>query len=181
QPCELRLATSRPSRAGAGRSERGLAVTEQSNPETADFSRLPPLAMARAMNREDAKVAPAVGRILPAVARAVALAEGALRRGGRLLYVGAGTSGRLGVLDASEAPPTFGVSPRTVVGILAGGRRALDRGVEGAEDRADQGRAAVRRARVTARDCVVGLSVSGGAPFVLAAVALARRRGAATV
>jgi len=181
EPVLTRAATGPVRRLRAASNERGLPVTEQANPATADFSRQTPLDMARAMNREDARVAPAIEAILPAVARAVALAESALRRGGRLIYVGAGTSGRLGVLDASEAPPTFGVSPRTVVGVIAGGQRALARGVEGAEDRADQGAAAIRRLDVSGKDCVIGLSVSGGAPYVLAAIALARRRGAATV
>lgn len=179
--CFEKLDSSRPRQVSSRTSAHGLAVTEQSNPATENFSQWTPLEMAQAMNREDARVAPAIAAILPAVARAITLAELSLRRSGRLIYIGAGTSGRLGVLDASEAPPTFGVSPRTVVGVIAGGRRALARGVEGAEDRADQGAAAIRAARVTEKDCVVGLSVSGGAPFVLAAVALARRRGAATV
>jgi N-acetylmuramic acid 6-phosphate etherase len=180
-PAIRRVAASRPRTMRGAIVTRGLSVTEQANPDTMDFSRRSRLGMVQAMNREDARVAPAIRAILPAVARAVTLAESALRRGGRLIYVGAGTSGRLGVLDASEAPPTFGVSPRTVVGIIAGGHRALARGIEGAEDRADQGAAAIRRERVTSRDCVVGLSVSGGAPYVLAAVRAARARGASTV
>ncbi len=176
-----RLARSQPRRIGARPPDVGLPETERANPATAGFSRLSARGMVRAMSREDARVAPAVARLLPVIARAVTLAERALRRGGRLIYVGAGTSGRLGVLDASEARPTFGVPRTTVVGVLAGGRRALDRGVERAEDRGAAGAGAVRRLRVGARDCVVGLSVSGGAPFVLAAIAAARRRGAATI
>jgi N-acetylmuramic acid 6-phosphate etherase len=137
--------------------------------------------MVRLMNREDLRVAPAVGMILPAVARAVALIERRLRRGGRLIYVGAGTSGRLGVLDASEAPPTFGVPPSLVRAILAGGRRAVTDSVEGAEDRPDLGAAAMRKIRIGPRDAVVGLSVSGGARFVLGAMATARARRAAAI
>ncbi len=174
-----RLAVSRPRRVGPAL-EAGLPESERANPRTGTFSRLAPAEMAGMMNREDRLVAPAIGRILPAVGRAIALAESALRRGGRIVYVGAGTSGRLGVLDASEAPPTFGVRPGVVLGIMAGGRAALDRGIEGAEDDPRAGAAAVRRARVSRHDLVIGLSVSGGARFVLAAIAEARRRGAAT-
>jgi N-acetylmuramic acid 6-phosphate etherase len=173
-----RLDRSRPHR--VRNAAAALPVTEQANPLTAGFSELTPLAMVKMMNREDARVAPAIERILPAVARAVTLAEGQLRRGGRMIYVGAGTSGRLGGLDASEVPPTFGVKPGVVVGVIAGGRRALDASVEGAEDSGAAGAAAMRRLRVGRKDFVVGLSVSGGARFVLAAVRTARRRGAAT-
>jgi N-acetylmuramic acid 6-phosphate etherase len=178
EPAFDRAGRSRPQRIrdAAGK----LPVTERANPLTAGFSRLSPLAMVRAMNREDARVAPAITRILPAVARTVAVAERQLRRGGRMVYVGAGTSGRLGVLDASEAPPTFGVPRGVVVGVIAGGRRALDSSVEGAEDRPGAGAAAMRRLRAGRKDFVIGLSVSGGAKYVVAAVREARRRGAAT-
>lgn len=158
-----------------------LPVTEQSNLASAGFSRLSPLAMVRLMNREDALVAPAIQAILPAVARAVVLAERRLRRGGRLIYVGAGTSGRLGILDASEAPPTFGVPRSRVQGVIAGGRRAVTASVEGAEDDAGRGADAIRRLAVKSNDVVVGLSASGGARYVLAAVQTARKRRAATI
>jgi len=157
-----------------------LPPTERANPFTAGFSGLAPLAMVRAMNREDSRIAPAIARILPRVARAVGTAERQIRRGGRMIYVGAGTSGRLGVLDASEAPPTFGVPRGLVVGVIAGGRRALDHSVEGAEDDARAGTAAMRRLRVGRCDFVLGLSVSGGARYVVAALRSARRAGAAT-
>jgi len=173
-----RLGSSKPRRVRDEGSR--LSVTERANPLTAGFSRLSPADMVRAMNREDSRIAPAIARILPRVARAVGTAERQIRRGGRMIYVGAGTSGRLGVLDASEAPPTFGVPRGLVVGVIAGGRRALDHSVEGAEDDARAGTAAMRRLRVGRRDFVVGLSVSGGARYVVAALRAARRAGAAT-
>ena len=122
----------------------------------------------------------AVGRALASIAALADDAAAALRAGGRLVYVGAGTSGRLGALDAAECPPTFGVAPSRVVALVAGGARALRRAVEGAEDDGPAGAAAVRRARVGSRDLVVGISASGTTPFVLAALAEARRGGAAT-
>jgi N-acetylmuramic acid 6-phosphate etherase len=122
----------------------------------------------------------AVGRALPAIAALADDAAAALRAGGRLIYAGAGTSGRLGALDAAECPPTFGVAPSRVVAIVAGGARALRRAVEGAEDDAAAGSAAVARARAGPRDVVIGLSASGRTPFVLAALAEARRRRART-
>jgi len=133
------------------------------------------------ISAEDAKVAVAVGRQRRAIARALDLIVERLRLGGRLFYVGAGTSGRLGVLDAAECPPTFGTPPRMVQGIIAGGRRALVRSVEGAEDRPEDGAAAVRRRRVGAKDAVVGIAACGITPFVRGALGQARRAGAATV
>lgn len=133
------------------------------------------------MNREDARVARAVARALPAIARAVDVIAPRLARGGRLIYVGAGTSGRLAVLDAAECPPTFGVPARTVQALIAGGRRALTRAVEGAEDSAALGARELARRRVTSRDAVVGLTASGTTPYVLGALRAARRRGAATI
>jgi N-acetylmuramic acid 6-phosphate etherase len=121
-----------------------------------------------------------VGRALPSLARLARLAAEALRSGGRLVYAGAGTSGRLGALDAAECPPTFGVSPSRVLALVAGGSRALRCAVEGAEDDAGAGRAAVRRARLRRGDLLVGISASGTTPYALAALAEARRRGAAT-
>jgi N-acetylmuramic acid 6-phosphate etherase len=122
----------------------------------------------------------AVDGALPALARLAARAAGALEAGGRLVYAGAGTSGRLAALDAAECPPTFGTDPRQVVALVAGGARALRRAVEGAEDDAPAARTAVRRARVRERDLVVGVSASGTTPWVRAALEEARRRGAAT-
>ncbi len=133
------------------------------------------------INREDGGVARAVAREIPKIARAVDVIAGALRRGGRLIYVGAGTSGRLAVLDASECPPTFGVPPQMVQGIIAGGRQALVRAVEGAEDNAAQGVRDLLKKRISAKDVVVGVTASGATPYVLGALRFARRRGAATI
>ncbi len=162
----------------AGKIETGVPLTERANRETALFSRLAVREQLELLNREDLKVAPAVAKVLPQAAKAVRLIEKQLRRGGRLVYVGAGTSGRLGVLDAAEAPPTFGVPPGLVRGIIAGGMKALFRSVEGAEDSREAGRTAMRRIGISHRDAVLGLSASGGAPFVLGALSLARRRKA---
>jgi N-acetylmuramic acid 6-phosphate etherase len=133
------------------------------------------------MSAEDARVAPRVAAIAPKIARAVEQIEARLKRRGRLIYVGAGTSGRLGFLDASEIPPTFGTDPGLVVAVIAGGNKALTRAVEGAEDDAADGARQMRRLRVGSRDAVVGLSVSGGARFVNGAIAEARRRRALTL
>ena len=126
-------------------------------------------------------MAAAVRSELPAIARAVDAIVQALSRGGRLIYVGAGTSGRLATLDAAECPPTFGVSPKLVQAIIAGGRRALTGAVEGAEDAARQGARDLESKRITRADVVVGLTASGTTPYVLGALKLARRRGAMTI
>jgi N-acetylmuramic acid 6-phosphate etherase len=131
------------------------------------------------LHEGDLEAARAVGRALPALAGLAERAAATLRAGGRIAYVGAGTSGRLGALDAAECPPTFGVAPSRVIALVAGGARALRRAVEGAEDDEAAGRAAVRRARLGPADLVVGLSASGTTPFVLAALDEARRRGTA--
>jgi N-acetylmuramic acid 6-phosphate etherase len=133
------------------------------------------------ITREDRHAAASVARVRPALVRAVDLVAEALGAGGRLVYAGAGTSGRLGVLDASECPPTFGVSSSQVVGVIAGGRRALWRAVEGAEDRGADARRALRQLRVGPRDVVCGICASGVTPFALAALEEGRRRGARTV
>ena len=156
-------------------------TTEAIDPALTEWDALDTLTRLRLMNDEDAKVAAAVAQELPQIARAVSRAAASLRAGGRLIYVGAGTSGRLGVLDASECPPTFGVAPGVVVGIIAGGDGAMFQAVEGAEDDPDAGAAAIVEADITARDTVVGISASGQAPFVLGALQQAARRGAATV
>jgi N-acetylmuramic acid 6-phosphate etherase len=135
----------------------------------------------RLMNAEDALVAAAVEREIPQIARAVQRVAASFRAGGRLLYIGAGTSGRLGVLDAVECPPTFGVSPQLVQGLIAGGPGAMFQAVEGAEDDPELGAAAIIGAEVGERDTVVGISASGQAPFVLGALRQAVKRGAATV
>jgi N-acetylmuramic acid 6-phosphate etherase len=132
------------------------------------------------MHEGDREATRAVGRALPALARLATLAARALASGGRIVYVGAGTSGRLGALDAAECPPTFGVSPSRVIALVAGGARALRRALEGAEDDGAAGRRDVRRAKVGARDLVVGISASGTTPYVLAALEEARLRRATT-
>ncbi len=134
-----------------------------------------------AISREDARVARAVRRELPAIARAAEAIAKAIAGGGRLIYVGAGTSGRLGVLDAAECPPTFGTRPSVVQAVIAGGRRALTGAVEGAEDSAKNGARDLARKGVTRRDVVVGLTASGTTPYVLGALRYARRRGAETI
>ena len=133
------------------------------------------------ITREDRQAARSVARVGAALVRAVDLVAESLRSGGRLIYAGAGTSGRLGVLDASECPPTFGVPPGRVVGVIAGGRRALWQAVEGAEDRGADARRALRRLGVGRRDVVCGICASGVTPFALAALEEGRRRGARTI
>ncbi len=157
------------------------ARTEQRNPRSRGLDRKSTLEIVRVLNREDAGVAPAVRRELPKIARAVNAIAKSFRTGGRLIYVGAGTSGRLAVLDAAECPPTFGTLPRMVQAVIAGGARALQHAVEGAEDSAANGARDLRRAGITKRDVVVGLSASGTTQYVLGALEFARRRGAVTV
>jgi N-acetylmuramic acid 6-phosphate etherase len=133
------------------------------------------------MSREDEKVPAAVAREIPAIARAVDAIVPRMQTGGRLIYVGAGTSGRLGVLDASECPPTFGTSPQLVRGLIAGGRKAVTEPVEGAEDNRANARRDLKRIRLTKNDSVVGLAASGTTPYVLAGIAYAKRHGALTI
>lgn len=158
-----------------------LQKTEQRNPRTRGLDWKSTREILRALNREDARVPAAVAREIPPIALAVEAAVRALRRGGRLIYVGAGTSGRLGVLDASEIPPTFGVSPRLVQGVIAGGRRALVRAIEGAEDSPALGKRDIAANKITRKDVVVGLTASGSTPYVLGALEAARTRGATAV
>ena len=155
-------------------------LTERPNRASRDLDRLSPARIARLMNREDRRAVAAVGRVAPSIAAAVSLIVGAIGRGRRLVFVGAGTSGRLGVLEAAECPPTFGTPPRMVQAIMAGGRASVFRSREGAEDHQGNAVRAVR-AHVRAGDVVVGVSASGVTPFVRAALATARARGAATV
>lgn len=155
-------------------------LTEQRNPRTAEIDALDPLAIVDLLNAEDRTVPEAVGRERESIARAMELAESALRSGGRIVYVGAGTSGRLGVLDASEMPPTYGIDPSRVVGIIAGGYDALVRAREGAEDDPADGAAAMDDHGVEARDFVLGIATSGTTPYVHGALARARERGART-
>jgi N-acetylmuramic acid 6-phosphate etherase len=139
------------------------------------------LQIVRLMNREDRKVAAAIGRALPAVARAVEAIVKAIRDGGRLIYVGAGSSGRMAVLDAAECPPTFGTSPKLVQALIAGGRMAFTGAVEGAEDSRANAVRDLRAARLSRRDVLVGIMASGTTPYVLSALQYARRHGAMTV
>jgi N-acetylmuramic acid 6-phosphate etherase len=154
-------------------------ATERANPASLDLDRLSARRIARLMNEEDARAVRAVGRVAPRIAAVVDLIVASLARGGRLFFVGAGTSGRLGVLEAAECPPTFGTSPRLVQAIMAGGRASVFRSREGAEDdRAAAAREVQRRVR--RGDVVVGVSASGVTPFVRAALRQARRSGAIT-
>ena len=155
-------------------------ATERANSRSRALDRMTPGAIAALMNREDRRAVAAVGRVRREIASAVKLVVAALARGGRLFFVGAGTSGRLGVIEAAECPPTFGTPPRLVQAIIAGGRGAVFRSREGAEDDGRAARRAVRR-RVRRGDVVVGISASGVTPFVRAGLAAARRQGAATV
>ena len=155
--------------------------TERPNPRTRRLDRLVALALVSAITAEDRRAAASVAAVRRPLARAVETVAAALRTGGRLIYVGAGTSGRLGVLDAAECPPTFGVAPGRVVGVIAGGRRALTRAVEGAEDRRRDAARALARLRVSRRDVVCAICASGVTPFTLGALRAARRRGARTL
>jgi len=155
--------------------------TEHRNPASRRLDRLPTKAILRLMNREDRKVAVSVGREIPSIARAVDAIVRSIRKGGRLIYVGAGSSGRLAVLDAAECPPTFGVSPNTVQALIAGGRKAVTGAVEGAEDSARNAVRDLRAKRLARNDIVVGIAASGTTPYVLSALAFARKRGATTV
>jgi len=155
-------------------------ATEQRNPRTFDLDSLDVPQLLERISAEDQTVPAAVAAEIPYIARAVELVVRSLREGGRLIYVGAGTSGRLGVLDASECPPTFGSSPDQVEGVMAGGYGALVRAVEGAEDRTDDGRNAIDERGVGPRDTVIGIAASRRTPFVVAALARARELGART-
>jgi N-acetylmuramic acid 6-phosphate etherase len=160
---------------------RRLHRTEQRSMRSRGLDQRSTLGIVRAISRDDTTVARAVARELPRIARAADAAAHAFQSGGRLIYVGAGTSGRLATLDAAECPPTFGVSPTMVQAVIAGGRRALTAAVEGAEDDSLQGKKDLAAKKLAPRDVVVGLSVSGTTPYVLGALQFARRRGACTV
>jgi len=156
-------------------------LTESRNPRSAAIDTLPTLEVLRLINDEDATVAGTVRRALPDIARAVDAVVDSLGRGGRLFYVGAGTSGRLAVLDAVELVPTYSAPPDLVVPLIAGGTPALTRSLEGVEDRDEEGRRDLLEAGVRAGDVVVGLAASGRTPYVLGALAAARGAGAVTV
>jgi len=158
-----------------------LSKTESRNPATANIDALPTLDMVRLFNAEDARVPQAVAVELPRIAAAIDRMAERMQSGGRLIYVGAGTSGRMGVLDASECPPTFGTPPELVVGVIAGGERALTHSIEGAEDDAEAGARDVAALNVAERDSVVGIAASGRTPYVLGGMTEAKQRGAFVV
>lgn len=155
-------------------------LTEARNPQTMELDSMTPLEIVTAMNREDARVPESIRPQLPNIAQCVAWATEAIRSGGRLIYMGAGTSGRLGVLDAVECPPTFGVSPDVVVGLIAGGEGAFVKAVEGAEDSRELGKADLEAIGLTQRDLVVGIAASGRTPYVLGGLAYANSLGCKT-
>ncbi|MBI4521519.1 MAG: N-acetylmuramic acid 6-phosphate etherase [Gemmatimonadetes bacterium] len=155
-------------------------LTEQRNPRSPRIDRLSALEIADLINAEDRMVAEAVGEEREAIARAIDLVVECLRQGGRLFYVGAGTSGRLGVFDAAEMPPTYGTDPQLVQGIIAGGHEALWRALEGAEDDAAGGAAVIAERNVGSKDFVLGIATSGTTPYVHGALERARERGART-
>lgn len=158
-----------------------LTATERRNPRSNRLDQLDTIELLKMINREDSAVPRAVARELTAIARAVEIVAKAIENGGRLIYVGAGTSGRLAALDAAECPPTFGVPSRLVQAVVAGGRRALTQAAENVEDSASQaGRDLAARA-IGARDVIIGVSASGTTPYVLGALRFARKRGAKTV
>lgn len=156
-------------------------TTEGVNPNSTGLSDMNALDIVRTMNDEDGHVAAAVQAEADSIARAITGIAARLRRGGRLIYVGAGTSGRLGVLDAAECPPTFNTPPDLVIGVIAGGSAALTRSIESVEDSQEAGRADLEALRAGEADCVVGIAASGRTPYVLAAVEYAGAHGALTV
>ncbi|MBW4651968.1 MAG: N-acetylmuramic acid 6-phosphate etherase [Kaiparowitsia implicata GSE-PSE-MK54-09C] len=160
---------------------RGHLLTEQVNPHSCDLDQLSALDIVDVFNREDARVIDAIAQARVPLAAAIDAIAAALRQGGRLIYVGAGTSGRLGVLDAAECPPTFCTPPEMVQAIIAGGAEALVRSSEALEDRAEDGAQAVGDRQVSAQDVVVGITAGGTTPYVHGALAAARQRGATTV
>ena len=156
-------------------------LTELRNPASKNLDRMTALQIVRLMNREDRKVAAAVGRELPGIARAVDEIVARMQVGGRLIYVGAGSSGRIAVVDASECPPTFGTSPGLVRALIAGGKKAMTKPVEGAEDSRPNAIRDLKRLKLTAADTVVGIAASGSTPYVVAAVDFAKKRKALTI
>ncbi len=156
-------------------------TTEARNPASEVIDTLSPLEIVRLMNAEDAQVAAAVGAEAEKIAAAIETIAQCFQRGGRLIYIGAGTSGRLGVLDATECPPTFNSPPGQVVGLIAGGPQALTRAVEGAEDRPELAEQDLQGIGLTDRDVVVGIATSGRTPYVIGGLNFARQRGAFTI
>ena len=161
--------------------ERGHLLTEQANPNSQNLDQLTTLELVDLFNQEDAQTIAAIAHARQPLATAIDLTARALQQGGRLFYIGAGTSGRLGVLDAAECPPTFCSDPEQVQGIIAGGAGALVRSSEGLEDRADDGASAIAHRHVTVLDVVVGITAGGTTPYVHGALQAARQRGATTI
>ena len=156
-------------------------ITEQRNPNSIHVDSLSALKIVRLMNEEDKQVPLAIEKCLPQIAQAVECIVAAFQQGGRLVYIGAGTSGRLGVLDASECPPTFGVSPEMVKGIIAGGERALRHPIEGAEDSKAQAGVDLQTIQLSSKDVLVGIAASGRTPYVIGALEYAKSLGSVTV
>ncbi|MFR0192314.1 N-acetylmuramic acid 6-phosphate etherase, partial [Escherichia coli] len=156
-------------------------ITEGSNAASAEIDRVSTLEMCRIINDEDKTVPLAVERVLPDIAAAIDVIHTQVSGGGRLIYLGAGTSGRLGILDASECPPTYGVKPGLVVGLIAGGEYAIQHAVEGAEDSREGGVNDLKNIGLTAQDVVVGIAASGRTPYVIAGLEYARQLGCRTV
>ena len=156
-------------------------ITEQRNPNSMHVDSLSALEIVQLMNKEDNQVPLAIEKCLPQIAQAVERIVSAFQQGGRLVYIGAGTSGRLGVLDASECPPTFGVSPEMVKGIIAGGERALRHPIEGAEDSKEQAVVDLQTIQFSSKDVLVGIAASGRTPYVIGALKYAKRLGSVTV
>ncbi|QNG59229.1 N-acetylmuramic acid 6-phosphate etherase [Bacillus sp. PAMC26568] len=156
-------------------------TTELRNEQTMNIDNANTLEILSMMNNEDLKVAVAVQEVLPEIKAAVECAVESLKKGGRLIYIGAGTSGRLGVLDAVECPPTFSTSPETVIGIIAGGEKAFVRAVEGAEDKEESGAEDLKNINLSADDMVVGIAASGRTPYVIGALRYAKEKGAKAI
>ena len=156
-------------------------ITEQRNPNSMHVDSLSALEIVQLMNKEDKQVPLAIEKCLPQIAQAVECIVAAFQQGGRLVYIGAGTSGRLGVLDASECPPTFGVSPEMVKGIIAGGERALRHPIEGAEDSKTQAVVDLQTIQLSSKDVLVGIAASGRTPYVIGALEYAKSLGSVTV
>lgn len=159
----------------------GFLITEQENIASRSIDALDVKKILHIINAEDQKVARVVKNEIPYIARAVAIVVRSLKLGGRLLYVGAGTSGRLGILDAAECPPTFGSKPNMIQGLIAGGKKSVFRSQEGAEDRAGDGIDAIRKSKIGVNDVVCGIAASMRTPFVVAALSEAKRKGAQTI
>jgi N-acetylmuramic acid 6-phosphate etherase len=156
-------------------------TTEARNPQSAHIDALAAIDIVRLMNQQDAEVATAVAAVAPQIAEAVDVIADRIRNGGRLIYIGAGTSGRLGVLDASECPPTFNTSPDLVIGLIAGGNAALTRAIEGAEDLPEHGQRDLAAVGLSAQDVVVGIATSGRTPYVIGGLIYAGKQGAYTI